>query len=128
MRKRIKTLCRLEEGSTHELVPLHFHAALGRALVEDELAQRGDDEAAAEHPLDRRKARVVPAVDLAVVDELWGGLELVQDALCECDSTSTHPGELALAQERVVEVEAREVLDDDLADAQEVQHCNERSG
>lgn len=59
--------------ATHELVPLHLHRALGRALVEDELAQRRDDEAAAEHPLHRRKTRVVPAVDLAVVDELRSG-------------------------------------------------------
>ena len=56
-----------------ELVPLHVDGALAGALREDELAQRGDDEAAADHALHRREARVVPAVHLAVVDELRRG-------------------------------------------------------
>ena len=34
----------------------------------------------------------------------------------------THPRQLALGEERVVEVEAREVLDEDLADAEEFEH------
>lgn len=68
-----------------DLVPLLPRLVLRGALREDELPQRLDAEAAAEDPLDGRHAGVGPAVDAAGVDE---------------------PGELALGQDGVDEVEA----------------------
>ena len=84
-----------------DLVHLHQVDRLRRALRGAELAHRLDGHAAAHHAAQRREARVVPAVDDLVVDE---------------------PLQLALREQHVREVQAREVLDDDLAHAGGLQH------